>query len=300
MVASHMLLLYTALLLCVIKQTTSALSGPLSYSSSSLEKAVAWGSSTTRMGSNNRFHSFTKQDQQRNNYEARTVQDFVTRNSRTSFVRKVYSIFSCQMISTILVTTGIMRNSDIQNWLFTNYAAVSFGSFVLSLSAVLSLVYSPKLRYTQPINYVLLGVHTLCQSIMLGAISTLFSTRTMCLGTLHTLFAFLALTVYSFQKKPKYDLTVAGNTLLTGSVCGIVALLLGKYCNMPLLDNLTSMFFAILMAVYLAFDTQKIVGGRHHKYKYGQKEYILAAINLYQDVYNLCLKILQLLENRKK
>ena len=48
-------------------------------------------------------------------------------------------------------------------------------------------------------------------------------------------------------------------------------------------------------ATYLAYDTQMIVGGTHRKKQYGQKEYILAALNLYQDALNLFVQIMRLL-----
>jgi FtsH-binding integral membrane protein len=64
--------------------------------------------------------------------------------------------------------------------------------------------------------------------------------------------------------------------------------------------NYYSGALAVLFASYLAYDTQKIVGGKHHKYSYGQKEYILAALNLYQDVINFFIQIMNILNKVEK
>ena len=220
--------------------------------------------------------------------------DFVTRNSRTSFIRKVYSVFMTQMITTIGVTAAITTNEDLKYFLHMNYKFVSITATVLSIIAVMSLVSHPTLRYKRPQNLAVLGVHTLCQSILLGVFCTFFHPRVLCLGTLHSLTAFTALTAYSFQNNPKYDLSIIGNLVLTASSCMVMGTLLGKFFDMRLWDNVTSATSAVLMAVYMAYDTQRVVNGKG-KYAYGQREYILAALNLYQDLYGLFTRLVLLL-----
>jgi len=234
------------------------------------------------------------------NHERRTVADFLTRYSRTGFIRKVYSIFTVQMATTICVTALIMNNNELAAYLVRNFQAIGIASYVLSTAAVMTLVSMPKLRYKMPWNLLLLGVHTLCQSVMVGVFSSLFDPRSVCLGTLHTLTAFCALTLYSFQPNPKYDLTLAGNLLFTSLIALTLGTFLNFFAKLPLLDNLFSGCLAVLFSVYLAHDTQKIVGGRHHKYSYSQKEYVLAALNIYQDVLSLFIQIMKIIGKPKK
>ena len=220
--------------------------------------------------------------------------DFRSRQSRTGFIRKVYSVFMAQMVTTIGVTATIMTNEELKYFLYVNYKYVGMAATALSVIAVMSLVSHPTLRYKRPYNLAVLGVHTLCQSILLGVFCTFFNPRTVCLGTMHSLTAFAALTAYSFQKNPKYDLSMTGNLLLTASSAMVMGTILGRFFDMRLWDNVTSAISAILMAVYMAYDTQRVVGG-NGKYPYGQKEYILAALNLYQDLYGLFIRIMQIL-----
>ena len=111
---------------------------------------------------------------------------------------------------------------------------------------------------------------------------------------MHTLTVFLAISLYSFQPNPKYDLTLAGNSILAMSTSILVGLVLNIFFKMPLMDNILSGLSAILFAAYIWYDTQKIIGGKNYKYALSQNEYILAALNIYQDVINLFLQILKI------
>jgi FtsH-binding integral membrane protein len=150
------------------------------------------------------------------------------------------------------------------------------------------------------VNFILLGIHTFLQSLMVGSFSSLLNPRTVCMGTIHTLAAFVAIALYTFQPNPQYDFTVLGNTLLTALTSLVVGSVLGLFYDMPLYDNLLSGALAVLFAVYLFHDMQKIVGGTHKKRQYGQKEYILAALNLYQDAISLYMQIAKLLHEQDK
>jgi FtsH-binding integral membrane protein len=83
-----------------------------------------------------------------------------------------------------------------------------------------------------------------------------------------------------------------------------VSLIFGTLANLffkiSLLDNVIAGLTAVLSTVYLAHDTQLIIGGKHHSKQYGPKDYILPALNLYQDIINLFIQILKLLEKNNK
>ena len=240
--------------------------------------------------------SSTKEEQKQPlRYEKRSLSDFTTRDSRMGFVRKVYTIFSAQMVCTIGITSVIMNNPNLQQFLFQNFKIFMITSYLLSTGVIVALCSNPELRYKSPVNFVLLGIHTFLQSISVGIFSSAINPRLVCLGTMHTLGTFLAITLYSFQPNEKFDLTPFGNVLLTSSTSLLIGLFLNFFLKMPILDNLISAGLAVLFASFLAYDTQKIVGGKHHKHFYSPKEYILAALNLYQDVINLFIQIMNIL-----
>lgn len=45
---------------------------------------------------------------------------------------------------------------------------------------------------------------------------------------------------------------------------------------------------------------KKTVGEKHHKYSYGYKEYILAVLNLCQDIINLSIQVMNILNKVEK
>lgn len=118
---------------------------------------------------------------------------------------------------------------------------------------------------------------------------------------MHTLSVFTAVSLYSLQPNPKYDLTPFGNALLSLLTAVLTGSIFAGFFNFKFVDNLIAGAMAVLGVAYLSYDTQKIVGGKHHKHKFGQREYILAALSIYQDVIMIFLNLLQLLaENDKR
>lgn len=67
-------------------------------------------------------------------------------------------------------------------------------------------------------------------------------------------------------------------------------------------NKIMSIFYACLGAFvfsgYILFDTQLMLGGKH-KYAIEPEEYIFAALNLYIDIVNLFLYLLQLISSAK-
>jgi len=50
----------------------------------------------------------------------------------------------------------------------------------------------------------------------------------------------------------------------------------------------------VIFSFYIVYDVQLIIGGKHHTYRFGIDEHIFAALNIYLDVINLFIRILQI------
>lgn len=233
-------------------------------------------------------------------HQERTINDFATRDSRMGFIRKVYGILVAQVLTTMFSTYLIMTNSAIGEFLILYQEPVSIVSFLVSSGILHSLFSFRNLCYKSPINFILLGVFTLLQSIMVGIFARLVDPELVYLGAVHTLSVFLAITLYSFQPVPRYDLTNFGGVLLVSLTSLTVATFLNAFYSVPFVSNLLSASAAALFAIYLLYDTQLIVGGKHHKRKYGQKDYILAALSVYQDLLILFIEIVKILVQSKR
>jgi FtsH-binding integral membrane protein len=236
----------------------------------------------------------------RQNYERRSIEDFQTRGSRLGFIRKVYAIFGAQMLCTVFVTFYIGTHSAAAKFLAVNFDVIGVLTMVGSLSIVGALVKVPKLRYEMPTNFLLLGLYTLLQSLTVGTFASFLDPKIVCLGTLHTLTVLVALTLYSFQPSPAFDLSAIGSTLLATLSSLLLGSLLAGLLNFSLRDNLMSGLLAVVFAGYMAMDVQQIVGGTHTQRQYSSKEYILAALNLHQDVISFFIQVLKLLMQSQK
>lgn len=102
----------------------------------------------------------------------------------------------------------------------------------------------------------------------------------------------LALTLFAFQTK--WDFTVMGGVLFVAVIIlmifGIVAIFVpGKTISL-----IYASLGALIFSVYLIYDTQMMMGGKH-KYSISPEEYIFAALNLYLDIVNIFMYILTII-----
>jgi len=150
------------------------------------------------------------------------------------------------------------------------------------------------------LHFLFTGLFTFTQSIIVGVFSSLFELSSVILASTHTLSIFSILTLYLFQPNPTYDLTLFGNTLLSICVSLIVSSILNIFFQIPFIDNIKTGFFIILFVLYIMYDTQLIIGGKHHKKSYNSNDYIIAALSLYQDIMGLFIQILKIMGKMKK
>eukprot|EP01039_Chlorochromonas_danica_P010678 gene10678-11845_t len=244
------------------------------------------------------FQSSTAQPSTK--YEKRSMHDFLTRDSRIGFIRKVYAIFSGQLATTAAIVYFIMRHESVAHYLLRHYDVVGTVSALGSLGIITSLISSPRLRYEKPWNFLLLASYTMFQAITIGALASLVDPTVIYLTTLHSLAVLGGILLYSLQPKPQFDLTTLGSGLLAILLAALTGSVLAHFFHFPLQETLLSGILAVVFACYITIDCQMIIGGRHVSRQYSPKEYILAALNLYQDVISLFLEILKISLRKKK
>uniref|UniRef100_A0A3B4YZG6 Zgc:110410 n=1 Tax=Stegastes partitus TaxID=144197 RepID=A0A3B4YZG6_9TELE len=107
--------------------------------------------------------------------------------------------------------------------------------------------------------------------------------------------ALVSFSLSVFAMQSKWDFTTAsgslwvfGWTLLSFAL--LCAILRSQYAYITY-----ACLGTLLFSLYLVFDTQLILGGKHRKYEVSPEEYIFAALNLYLDIVSLFLLLLQLI-----
>uniref|UniRef100_A0A287CSY0 Uncharacterized protein n=1 Tax=Ictidomys tridecemlineatus TaxID=43179 RepID=A0A287CSY0_ICTTR len=194
--------------------------------------------------------------------------------SQSAFIVKVFLLLSAQL----LVTATI----------------ISMFIFCPAFFVVLIiLACCGNLRRQVPANYILLGFFTLLQGLLLGTISVFYNAEEVLWATAATTLVTLALTIFALQTK--WDFTLLNGMLFVFLfvlvIYGILLIFIRSYWLHVLYAGLGT----VLFSMYLVMDVQLMVGGRHHHSDLDPEEYVFAALNIYLDIINLFLFILQLI-----
>uniref|UniRef100_A0A1B0G5B0 Uncharacterized protein n=1 Tax=Glossina morsitans morsitans TaxID=37546 RepID=A0A1B0G5B0_GLOMM len=214
---------------------------------------------------------------------------------RQKFVRKVYLILMAQLCVTLAFLSLFVFNEDVSGFAYDNPALFWLAFLVLFITMLIMLCFDDARRKT-PINFVFLGVFTLAESFMLGIIASQFAPEEIFTAVAITAILCFALSLYAVQTKVDY--TVMGGILI---VC-VLALLIFAIVVFIFPGHVMIMIYsclgALLFSIYLVYDTQLMMGGKH-KYSLSPEEYVFAALNLYLDIINLFMYILSMMASSR-
>lgn len=207
---------------------------------------------------------------------------------RMGFVRKVYGILAVQLLITAGFTSLTFDKS------FRDFFGYNIGLFYACMFTTMIIVFTlicfRGMAKTVPINYILLTLFTVCESYMVATISAFNPPEIVITAALMTATVVIALTIYAFTTKT--DFTILGGFLFMITAImifwGLFMMIFGFF-----LYTLYCALGVLLFGMYLIFDTQLILG--KFGLEYSIDDYILAALNIYIDIIQMFLYILQLL-----
>merc|ERR1712194_791600 len=152
-----------------------------------------------------------------------------------------------------------------------------------------------------PRNYAVLGLITLCMSVIVGFVSAMYTWQSVLLAAGITVGIFLGMTILAWTTS--IDFTGYG-AYLWGALVAIMvfgfALSIMAWCGVQIewLIMLYNLLGVLLFTMYIVFDTQMIIGG-NHQVQFSIDDYAFASLNLYLDIINLFLHLIRLLGDRK-
>ncbi|KAG7358446.1 integral membrane protein [Nitzschia inconspicua] len=247
------------------------------------------------------------------------IDAFLTRDSRNTFISRVYAILSGQLIFTALVcilfgTLEPLTNIssiNISTGHYTNsLVMIPLGGILLSTIAWFRMAASPEARQKSPNKWWWMTAFTIGEALSLGCLSSLYKLQSVLLAMGATAVSSISISAYTImQKNAKYDLSQWGATLSSWAMILLVFLVVGlaqelkwlPFKLVPYSDMAYSIFASFLFSLFLAHHTKLIVGGKHSKYRMNEKDYVFGAMTLYVDIINIFLNILQLIgEDRNK
>lgn len=257
------------------------------------------------------------EDKDASNVAAKEMMDaFLTRDSRNSFISRVYAILSGQLAFTALVCILFGVYPPLTNisqldrtGQYTNpLVALPLMGILLSTVAWFRICASPEARQKSPNKWWWLILFTVGEALSLGCLSSLYELKSVVLAMGATAVASVTVSAYTIlQTNSKYDLSQWGATLSSWAMILLVYLLIGLAQNLgwlpiqfiPYTDMAYSAFASVLFSLFLAHHTKLIVGGKHAKYRMNEKDYVFGAMALYVDIVNIFLNILQLIGNER-
>jgi len=185
-----------------------------------------------------------------------------------------------------------LPDAQVENWLI-----VCGVSAVLGLVILIPMMCCTKLRTSFPLNYILLGLFTICESLSLGVVGLVYTTESIMLAAGLTFAMVLGLTIFAFQTK--IDFTQCRSAmfviLFLFIICGILFAFIPYSRQMEIVYGGIG---AAIFSIYLIIDTQMMMGGSH-KFSISPEEYVFAAIAIYLDIINLFLYLLRIFGSRK-
>eukprot|EP00090_Calanus_glacialis_P040894 TRINITY_DN7160_c0_g1_i1.p1 TRINITY_DN7160_c0_g1~~TRINITY_DN7160_c0_g1_i1.p1 ORF type:complete len:278 (+),score=40.37 TRINITY_DN7160_c0_g1_i1:42-875(+) len=199
---------------------------------------------------------------------------------RRMFMKKVYGILSVQLTFTVGCIAFFMfyvggMGGDGRRFVNENIWLL-FTCMGISLLVLFPMVCVRTLRVTFPVNFILLAVFTIAESIMLGMVSTLYDTESVIIAAGVTALIVFFLTIFAFQTKIDFTMCrgVMGCILFVFLICGLIMLFVPYGRTMDIIYGAAG---ALIFSVYLVIDTQMMMGG-HHKFAISPEEYIFAGL----------------------
>jgi len=209
---------------------------------------------------------------------------------RSAFICKVYSILAMQVTLTALISGVFMASNAVQ-------LAVQRNMWIVIMCMVLDFVLLIPMyiwRQRHPHNIVVLMTWTATNSVTVGLVCSQYAASVVLESLVLTAGVVAGLTAYAFYAtKRGKEFDHLGPILFTS----LWALILWGFVSMffkstPLVRQLYALAGTVIFAIYVVFDTFLLIK------RYTIDEYIWASVNLYLDILNLFLRILEILGRR--
>ncbi|NXB04823.1 LFG3 protein, partial [Cnemophilus loriae] len=230
--------------------------------------------------------------------------DWDDRKVRHAFIRKVYAIISLQLLVTVGIISVFTFVDPVNSFVRKN-AAIYYASYAVFLVTylVLACCQGPRRRF--PWNVILLSIFTLAMGLMTGTIASMYETKAVLIAMIITAIVAIIVTIFCFQTKARRGMHPAlpsvGQVRGTGRACPALPAACqhpSSPCSCPLpaqvpwLHMLYAAIGAIAFTLFLAYDTQLVLGNR--KNTLSPEEYVYGALTIYTNIIYIFTFILQI------
>jgi len=209
---------------------------------------------------------------------------------RLGFIRKVYGILTVQLLITFAIVALFFFVHEVRDWVYRT-PAFFYSVLAMSLVLIITLSCCSGVRRNYPANLIFLMLFTLCEGVLVGAITATYDSGAVVKAVVATIVIVLALTAFAFQTK--IDFTAMHGVMFVLLISLMMFGLMAAIFRSDIMDTLYACFGSFIFSAYIVIDTQMLMGGKH-KVSLSPEEYIFGALSLYLDIINLFLMMLRL------
>ncbi|NXA69955.1 LFG3 protein, partial [Mohoua ochrocephala] len=237
--------------------------------------------------------------------------DWDDRKVRHTFIRKVYAIISLQLLVTVGIISVFTFVHPVRSFVQRN-VAIYYASYAVFLVTylVLACCQGPRRRF--PWNIILLSIFVSGLGLARGpgdfvvpSVCSMYNTKAVLIAMLITAIVAIVVTIFCFQTKARRGthptLPSVGQVWGADRTCPALPAACqhpGSPCPCPLpaqvpwLHMLYAAIGAIAFTLFLAYDTQLVLGNR--KNTLSPEEYVYGALTIYTDIIYIFTFILQI------
>ncbi|NWR26749.1 LFG3 protein, partial [Tachuris rubrigastra] len=221
--------------------------------------------------------------------------DWDDRKVRHTFIRKVYAIISLQLLVTVGIISVFTFVHPVRSFVQRN-AAIYYASYAVFLVTylVLACCQGPRRRF--PWNIILLSIFV--SDCGVPSIHSMYQTNAVLIAMLITAIVAIIVTIFCFQTKARRDALPCPSLPCPGEGDhqwghpGLSPCLSPLSVQVPWLHMLYAAIGAIAFTLFLAYDTQLVLGNR--KNTLSPEEYIYGALTIYTDIIYIFTFLLQI------
>ena len=216
---------------------------------------------------------------------------------KAQFIQKVYGILCCQLLLTTLVAAPFVLNEGLKNYIRYHGGPVLLLVCVANIMFLFAMICPcgcEKNMRTYPTNYLLLGGFTITEGVLVGVISAKYTAASVVFAMCLTAFLVGGLSLYAMYTGT--DFTDMGGYLFAVLLAFICLGFMLAFVGGPLAHKIYCFIGILIFSMFLIYDTQLIMG--KGELAIGIDDYVFASLQLYMDIINLFIFILQLLNRR--
>ena len=212
-----------------------------------------------------------------------------------NFVRKVYSILTCQLAFTVAFILWVQTDENLRIWVNKNSGwSIAAGVMAIVFMFMIVCCFSRKV----PLNYILMAAFTLCEGYLVGAVTATYPKDVVAMAGGATALTTLALTIYAMRTKTSIEVFVAMAFVVYLAMMPLI--IISWFVGLGALNTVYCCLGVVLYGLYLIIDTMMIVrgkglGGRGCM----MDEYCVGALLLYMDIIGMFLYLLRLFGNSR-